>query len=187
MGVAGLISQLRAQWTLGDEREGGETRECDCPPPPSPGRHKGTLESRSEGTGLPLGNGPQALHREETIAEHQGKPPTDSCRLRADCSRQGTNAYPRPPSEPKSIRNKMACRVSGLQGAAVRTPVGSCRPVAVLILDERRTEFQLTTASGKNTSQPSKTPTVALGPSGNPGVLQQRYLLGPACSMGVQW
>lgn len=28
MGVAGLVSQLRAQWTLGDEREGGITREC---------------------------------------------------------------------------------------------------------------------------------------------------------------
>lgn len=46
--------------------------------------------------------------------------------------------------------------------------MGSCSSFAVLIRDERRTEFQLTTASGKNTSQPSKTPTLALGPSGNP-------------------
>lgn len=119
MGMVGLVSQLRAQWTLGDEREGGETGECGCPPPPSPGRHKGMLESRSEGTGLPLGNGlalgnrPQALHR----AEHQGKPPADSYRLRADCSTQGTNAYPRPPSEPKSIRNKMA---AGSRGSKVQ-------------------------------------------------------------------
>lgn len=130
MGVAGLVSQLRAQWTLGDERESGGTRECGCPPPPSPGGHKGMLESRSEGTGLPLGNGPQALHREETIAEHQGKPPADSCRLRADCSTQGTNAYPRLPSEPKSIGSKMA---AGSRGSKVQ-PSGHPWAAAALSL-----------------------------------------------------
>lgn len=50
--------------------------------------------------------------------------------------------------------------------------MGSYSPFSELILDKRRTEWQLTTASEKNTSQPSKTPTVALGPSGNPRVLQ---------------
>lgn len=75
---------------------------------------------------------------------------------------------------------------AGSRGSKVQLS-GSCSPFAVLILDKRRAEFQLTTASGKNISQPSKSPTVVLGPSGNPGVLQQRYLLGPACSMGVQW
>jgi hypothetical protein len=37
MGVAGLVSQLRAQWTLGDKSEGGVTGECGYPPPLSPG------------------------------------------------------------------------------------------------------------------------------------------------------
>lgn len=49
MGVAGLVSQLRAQWTLGDKREGGVTGQCGCPPPLSPGSHRGMLGSRYEG------------------------------------------------------------------------------------------------------------------------------------------
>lgn len=72
------------------------------------------------------------------------------------------------------------------QGTAIRIPVGNCSPFTIVILQKRRPEFLLTTASGKNTSQSCKASTVALGPSGNPRALQQRYLLGPACGMGVQ-
>lgn len=58
-GVAGLVSQLRAQWTLGDKSEGGIMGECGSPPPLCPGvaeamqRCRGLLEGRFGGTGLP--------------------------------------------------------------------------------------------------------------------------------------
>lgn len=45
MGVAGLVSQLRAHWTLGDKREGGVTGEGGCPPPLSPRSRRGNAEA----------------------------------------------------------------------------------------------------------------------------------------------
>ena len=94
----------------------------------------------------------------------------------------GTGHYPRPPSEPKSIRNKMITGSRGLQGMTIRTPVGHS-PFSVLILQKRRPEFLLTAQPlGRTPANPAKSP--QWGSSGNPRVLKQRSLLGTRLQNG---
>lgn len=45
MGVAGLVSRLKAQWTLGDKREGVVTMGECYPPPLSHRSHRGNAKA----------------------------------------------------------------------------------------------------------------------------------------------